>query len=196
MKKEKKQKYEQDTWDIAKDMFLLSAGSYFLSIALAYVIRVVLAYIVFPGIGAVVPAVDEFFTHGSREERDAFNIMAYDICLLVSFFMSIYVLAPFASNMKTIFIKFEKGEFISPMKGLIHHFKYNAVCMFTVVLELSLIGVLLQNSFGGGPFSLLFRYFDGLGCALIIAALTFIAQVICILPTQKRWLIDYYIGED
>ena len=192
MKKEKKQKYEQDTWDIAKDMFLLSAGSYFLSIALAYVIRAILAYIVFPGIGAVVPSVDEFFTHGSREEREAFNIMAYDICLLVSFFISMYVLAPFASNMKTIFIKFEKGEFISPWRGMMHHFKYNGECMFMVVLEVSVLSVLI----GEGPFAILFRYFDTVQSVLLVAVLTFAGELICILPAQKRWFIDYYIGED
>ncbi len=192
MKKEKTKKYEQNTWDVARDMFLLSAGTYFLSLAVAYVIRVLLAYIVFPVIGAVVPAVEDFFTKGDREARDAFNIMAYDICLFISFFISMYILAPFAGNMKTVFIKFEKGEFISPWKGLVHHFKYDSECFFAVIITLSAMSALL----GGGPFAILFKHFSTLQSVLMVAAFTFIGELICILPAQKRWLIDYYIGED
>jgi len=72
MEKEKTKKYEQNDWDIAGDMFLISTGSYFLSLVLAYVLRVVLAYIVFPTLGKVFPIVDTFFTGQSREESEFF----------------------------------------------------------------------------------------------------------------------------
>ena len=194
--KKKKQKYEQDTWDIARDMFLISYGSFFLSLALAYVIRVVLAYLVFPGIGAVVPMVEEFFAKQSSEERELFNGISYDICLVVSFFVSMFILTPFASNRKTVFIKIEKGEFISPIKGILHFFKYNIESLFSNVLSVSVFNLVFGKTFGITPFSILFRYFGNLGIVLISAVLVFAAEFICILPAQKHWIADYYIGED
>ncbi len=196
MKKKKTRKYEQDTWDIARDMFLISYGSFFLSLALAYVIRVVLAYLVFPGIGAVVPTVEEFFTNQSREERELFNGISYDICLIVSFFISMFILTPFASNRKTVFTKIEKGEFTSPIKGILHFFKYNVESLFSNVLSISIFNLVFGKTFGIAPFSILFRYFGNLEIVLISAALVFVAELICILPAQKHWLVDYYIGED
>ena len=192
----KKEKYEQDTWDIARDMLLVSFGSFFLSIALAYIIRAVLAYLVFPGIGMIVPAVDDFFTNQNREEMELFNGIAYEICLLVSFFISMFILTPFAENRKTVFGKIEKGEFITPLKGIVHFLKYDFESLFSTILSFSALNFLFGKTFGFAPFSILFRYFDNLEIILISAVLVFIAEFVCILPAQKHWLVDYYIGED
>jgi len=123
-------------------------------------------------------------------------LIAYDICLIVSFFISMFILTPFANNMKTINIKFEKGEVISPIRGIAHHFKYNGICMFMVVFELSIMSILLRDIFSGGPFAILFRNFSVLQSAMMIALITFIGELVCILPAQKRWIIDYYIGDE
>ena len=192
----KKQKYEQDTWDIAKDMFLISFGSFFLSLALAYVIRVVLAYLIFPGIGAIVPAVEQFFTDQTRQERELFSYIAYDICLIISFFISMFIVTPLASNRKTVFIKIEKGEFISPIKGILHFFKYNGESLFSTILSVSVFNFAFGKTFGIAPFSILFRYFGNLEIILISAVIVFTAEFICILPAQKHWIADFYIGED
>ena len=192
----KKQKYEQDTWDIAKDMFLISFGSFFLSLALAYVIRVVLAYLIFPGIGAIVPAVKQFFTDQTRQERELFSYIAYDICLIISFFISMFIVTPLASNRKTFFIKIEKGEFISPIKGILHFFKYNGESLFSTILSVSVFNFAFGKTFGIAPFSILFRYFGNFEIILISAVIVFTAEFICILPAQKHWIADFYIGED
>ena len=142
------------------------------------------------------PTVEEFFTKQSREEREIFNGISYDICLIVSFFISMFILTPFASNRKTVFTKIEKGEFTSPVKGILHFFKYNVESLFSNVLSVSVFNLIFGKTFGIAPFSILFRYFGNLEIVLISAVFVFVAELICILPAQKHWLIDYYIGED
>ena len=192
----KTRKYEQDTWDIANDMFLISFGSFFLSLALAYIIRSILAYLIFPLIGFVLPSVDEFFTNQSREEAEFFNGIAYEICLLISFFMAMFILTPLAPNRKTVFLKIEMGNFVSPSKGIIHFFKYNVESLFSNVLVVSIFNFAFFKTFGIAPFLILFRYFGDFEGVLISAVVVFVVELTCILHAQKHWLIDYYIGED
>ncbi|MBQ9745521.1 MAG: hypothetical protein IJW21_01705 [Clostridia bacterium] len=52
------------------------------------------------------------------------------------------------------------------------------------------------KTFGISTFSILFRYFGTMETLLMSALLMLFAEFICILPAQKHWLVDYYIGED
>ena len=201
-----KKKYKQSLWDVITDMFIISVGSCYLSLAIAYVIRVTLAYFIFPGIGSIVPAVKDFFENQTPQERESFNGIAFEICLVLSFFISMFIVTPLSGNRKTVFTKVEKGEFVSPIKGIFHFFKYHLGSLLLNVFVIITLNYSLSIKYGMAPFYFIVRYFNteesininsiNIDGILSISILAFIAEVICILHAQKHWLVDYYIGED
>ena len=201
-----KKKYRQSFWDVLTDMFIVAVGSCFLSLALAYVMRVTLAYFILPGIGYIVPSISDFFKNQTPHERESFGVIAYDICLAVSFFVSMFIVTPLARNRKTVFIKVEKGEFVSPIKGICHFLVYNWGSMLLNIYIIIVLNFSFSINYGMAPFYFIVRYFNteesininsiNINSILYIAIFAFSAEMLCILHAQKRWLIDYYIGEE
>ena len=188
----KNKKFDEDNYELMKELFGIAFGSTLGALILGYLLNIVLFYNIFPWI----PKLSDFLMTLSRESLDLFYAVTFEACLFAGFVCSMFIFASYPTNRGDAFTKYTEGRMTTYKDGIIHHLKTHWPMELLINFEITLIALVLETSFlESSPYSLLYRYL-GLPIGIVASVfITAILQLLVIRPAQKRWMIQYYFDE-
>lgn len=190
-----KRSTQQDISELIKELVIIAFGSVFLTYVFAYLLNVILFYFIMPVLIWLLPSLAETFQNQSIAETDLFYNVVFEICLVLAFAISMFTVSPFSDNRSDAFTKYTYGQMIPHKEAIFHHFTHHWQMELLINFMIVLNSFVLSKIFGVAPFSILYRIYGIWYGIFISSLLTAIIQFVCILPSQKQWFINYYLGE-
>ena len=196
MRQKKENPATSDPSEMIKELLILAFGSILLTYALAYILNVALFYFIMPAVCTVVPSLNATFENMSFDQADGFYMVAFELCQLVAFAVSMLLLSPAPDIRYEIFTKYTRDRQLSLKDRYLHHIKYHYQMELLISIVIIASSFLLSKTWLSSPFAVLYRTLGiPLGMLASFVLITLI-QAACVVPAQKRWFIRYCLGDE
>ncbi len=186
--------------------FFFALKTFILSYILGYIFQVLFQYLALPALCRSLPVLSEHFESLSLTEKEDFYILVYEACVFAAFVILFVFFAASNDVRRAVYISELKTPNLEKA-GKRFFFHYREHWQTELLINLFILGFsalfcfvitdspqsVLRTFFGVSPFSLIYRAFgipQGIFAGVLFTALL---QLAVILPTQRRWFVNYFV---
>jgi len=164
---------------------------FIMNFGLACIIDIFLMQIIIPLVGVVVPPLANYIKSLDSQSNAFLSRIFYEICIFISFFISMVLTYNLSKARKRPFISNTKG-LITRKNGFRYHLEHHRFSEFAIFICVFIVSVLFPKL---SPFAIFYRL-GGLLLTVPVAVICILlAQIWGIIASQGLWRAEYFIGE-